>query len=157
MLARDERSAPAAAALQSTDTTLLLVLSVVAGLVDVTGFLSLGKVFTAHITGNLVLVAADMANGAAPPAMQLISIPVFAAAVALAYLLARRLSPALGGRALLLVQSVLLFLVLGLALRDAARGVRAPADVFAPTMVAVTAMAFQNAYMRIAVHEGATT
>ena len=41
------------------DTKLLtFVLSVIAGSVDVIGFLGLGALFIAHITGNLVILAA---------------------------------------------------------------------------------------------------
>jgi Protein of unknown function (DUF1275) len=39
------------------------VLSTTAGAVDVVGFLALGGLFTAHITGNLVVVAAHYATG----------------------------------------------------------------------------------------------
>ena len=34
------------------------VLSVIAGMVDLTGFFMLGNIFTAHITGNLVVASA---------------------------------------------------------------------------------------------------
>ena len=39
------------------------VLSMIAGAVDVTGFLALGGLFTAHITGNLVILAAHYITG----------------------------------------------------------------------------------------------
>lgn len=43
------------------------VLSVIAGSVDAIGFLGLGGLFTAHVTGNLVVLVAHLAIGAARP------------------------------------------------------------------------------------------
>jgi uncharacterized membrane protein YoaK (UPF0700 family) len=135
---------------------LLLILSMVAGIVDVTGFLRLDHVFTAHITGNLVVMADQVVNGGPPHVAQLLSIPVFAAAVVLAYFLANRGRPRDGGRALLVGQSLLLFLVLGLALWAPRRDLLTHGGVLA-AMVAVAAMAFQNAFLRLAIRESATT
>jgi uncharacterized membrane protein YoaK (UPF0700 family) len=42
-----------------------VVLSLTAGSMDVIGFLGLGGLFTAHITGNLVMVAAHVVIGEA--------------------------------------------------------------------------------------------
>ena len=42
-----------------------VVLSLTAGSMDVIGFLGLGGLFTAHITGNLVIVAAHVVTGEA--------------------------------------------------------------------------------------------
>ena len=71
----------AQAAQGGNDSLLLFILSVLAGLVDVIGFLRLDHLFTAHITGNLVVMADQVANGGPPHVAQLLSIPVFAAAV----------------------------------------------------------------------------
>jgi uncharacterized membrane protein YoaK (UPF0700 family) len=138
------------------DFTLLVLLSLVAGIVDVTGFLRLDHVFTAHITGNLVVMADQIVNGGPPHVPQLLAIPVFAGAVVLAYFLARRGQTADGGRALLVVQSLLLFVVLAIALRAPRRDLVAHGGVPA-AMVAVAAMAFQNTYLRVVAHESATT
>jgi hypothetical protein len=43
-----------ASGLSRLDKRLPALLSVVAGMVDLIGFLTLGNIFTAHITGNLV-------------------------------------------------------------------------------------------------------
>ena len=64
------------------------LLSVIAGMVDLTGFLTLGNIFTAHITGNLVLAAAALRGGPLNPA-QALAIPVFMLAVAATWLIAR--------------------------------------------------------------------
>lgn len=136
------------------DLSLLALLSVVAGLVDVLGFLRL-HVFTAHITGNLVLIADQVANGGSPQVAQLIAVPVFAVTVLAACVLAR-VTGAAGSRAPLLVaQSLLLLLVLGLALH--ARKSPAADSLTPAILVAVTAMAIQNAFLRVSLHGTATT
>ncbi len=51
---------------ESFGTKLLpFVLSVTAGSVDIIGFLGLGGLFTAHITGNIVVLAAKLVAGEA--------------------------------------------------------------------------------------------
>jgi len=144
-------------AMRRRNLALLVILSVVAGLVDVTGFLSLGRVFTAHITGNLVVMAAQAVDGGPPHAAQLLSIPVFGLTVAFAYLFAWPAVTAGGGGALLVVQSLLLFLTLGLVVRTGGGAALAPADSIAAAMLAVAAMAFQNAFVRVSLHQGSTT
>ena len=50
-------------ALSRFEKWLPTLLSTIAGMVDLNGFLSLGNLFTAHITGNLVVVAALVVRG----------------------------------------------------------------------------------------------
>src|SRR5258706_8253311 len=55
----------------SLGTKLLpFVLSVIAGSADVIGFLGLGGLFIAHITGNLVILAARLVAGEQAPVAQ---------------------------------------------------------------------------------------
>src|SRR3954453_22226794 len=53
------------------------VLSTTAGAVDVIGFLALGGLFTAHITGNVVIVAAHYVTGGFSQIGPLLAVPVF--------------------------------------------------------------------------------
>lgn len=139
------------------DLVLLGILSVVAGLVDVIGFLSLDHLFTAHITGNLAVMAAQVATGGPPHIAQLFSIPVFAVAVAVAYVLAHQARASRGRAALLAGQALLLLLVLWLMLRTGGASAPAPTEVLAASMMAVAAMAFQNAFVRVSLHQSSTT
>src|SRR5215467_3332919 len=86
------------------------VLSLTAGSVDVVSFLGLGGLFTAHITGNLVILAAHLATGESAQVAAMLSVPVFMAAILLARLAAGVLEKV--GidslKPLLLVQSLLL-------------------------------------------------
>ena len=95
------------------------VLSVTAGSVDIISFLGLGGLFTAHITGNLVILAAHVVSGGAAPFAPMLSVPVFMAVLRLTRLLAAGFE-AMGLaslRPLLLLQFLLLagFLVLCVA------------------------------------------
>src|SRR5215470_18543837 len=89
------------------------LLSVVAGMVDLTGFLTLGNLFTAHITGNLVVIAALVVRGGRINPAQILAVPVFILAVAGTWLLARASGKRGLGllRLLLLVQFLLLAVV----------------------------------------------
>lgn len=128
------------------------LLATVAGMVDVIGFLGL-KLFTAHVTGNLVVIAALLVRGGPPNVNEILAVPVFIMAVAGAWLIAKACER--GGadlvRVLLLVQFLLLTCVLILSLgfdpTSNPRGLTA--GVVA--MVAVSAMACQFALLRLAV------
>jgi uncharacterized membrane protein YoaK (UPF0700 family) len=120
--------------------------------VDVIGFLSL-KLFTAHITGNLVVIAALLVRGGPPRMAQILAVPVFIVAVAAVWLIAKasdRRGPALV-RPLLLVQLLLLACVLVFRVINdpAANPLGFMAGVAA--MIAVSAMACQFVLLRLAV------
>src|ERR1700689_5969255 len=65
------------------DWLLAAVLSMTAGTVDVIGFLALGGLFVAHITGNLVVLASHYITGGFSQIGPLLSVPVFVIVLAL--------------------------------------------------------------------------
>src|SRR3954454_13800424 len=67
------------------------VLSSIAGSADVIGFLGLGGLFIAHITGNLILIAAHIVSGTGVNPAHLLSVPVFISVLGLTRLLVARL------------------------------------------------------------------
>lgn len=127
------------------------VLSVTAGSVDVISFLGLGGLFTAHVTGNLVILAARIATGRAAPLSHILSVPVFVAVLVVARLLAAGLEETRHGSLRLLLALQLLLVACFLAVRVMAGS---DLDPNAPTAVAagmlgVAAMAVQNALVQI--------
>lgn len=135
------------------------LLSVIAGMVDLIGFLTLGRIFTAHVTGNLVVAAAAAVHGGPWNLAQALAIPVFMLVVAAAWLIAR--ASGLHGAALtrlllviqfLLLLAVLAFIVMTMPSADP-RGLMAGIAV----MIAVCAMAFQYALLRLALPKAVST
>jgi uncharacterized membrane protein YoaK (UPF0700 family) len=128
------------------------LLSVIAGMVDLIGYLTLGNVFTAHITGNLVVIAALVVRGGRMNSAQVLAIPIFIFAVAATWLLARvsgRRGPGLA-RLLLLIQFLLLagVLIFSVIAKPAANPHGLMAGI--AVMIAVSAMACQFALLRLA-------
>jgi uncharacterized membrane protein YoaK (UPF0700 family) len=127
------------------------VLSIIAGSVDVISFLGLGGLFIAHITGNLVVLAALVVTGRATSLARILSVPVFIAVLGLTRLAAIGAEEVGFGvlRPLLALQFVLL--VGFLALRVAAGSGIDPAAPIAVLagMLGVAAMAVQNALVQI--------
>ncbi|UZE49846.1 DUF1275 family protein [Rhodopseudomonas sp. P2A-2r] len=62
---------------------MILLFSTIAGSTDTISFLSLGGLFAAHVTGNVVLMAGHLAAGGKVGIAQLIAVPVFMMVVAL--------------------------------------------------------------------------
>ena len=143
--------------LSGWEIRLVTLLCVIAGMVDLIGFMTLGNIFTAHITGNLVLVSAAFLREVNPA--QALAIPMFFIAVAATWLLAR-VSGRHGqklARLLLSVQFLLLACVLAasVATGASARPQSLIAGVIA--MMAVCAMATQHALLRLAVPKAPST
>ena len=153
MLQSSADSLDDAAELSRLEARLPPLLSVIAGMVDFTGFFTLGHIFTAHVTGNIVLATVVAVDGGSFHCAQLLAIPVFMLALATVGLIARasrRHGPSLA-RLLLLVQflvlaALLIFSVITKTSADPA-GVRAGTAA----MMAVSAMACQYALLRLAV------
>jgi uncharacterized membrane protein YoaK (UPF0700 family) len=139
-------------ALSRLEERLAPLLSVIAGMVDLIGFFTLGNVFTAHITGNLVVMAAVAVRGGPLNLAQALAIPVFAFALAAVWLVARasnRRGPSLA-RLLLLIQFLLLAGVLSFSViaKPAAHPHGLMAGIAA--MIAVSSMACQYAIFHLA-------
>jgi uncharacterized membrane protein YoaK (UPF0700 family) len=126
------------------------LLSVIAGMVDLTGFLALG-IFTAHITGNLVVIGALVVRHSRVNPASILAIPVFIFAVAATWLLAR--ASGRQGRPLmklfLLVQFLLLIglLVFSVVTKPSSDPHGLMATIAA--MLAVFTMACQYALLRL--------
>src|SRR5215831_8410457 len=127
-----------------------ILLSVIAGMVDVIGFLTLG-IFTAHVTGNIVVIGVLLVRHNRVHPAQILAIPVFILAVAATWLLAKASGRRGTGlmRLLLLMQFLLLtcLLLFSVITNPSAdpRGLRATIAA----MIAVTAMGGQFALLRL--------
>ena len=127
------------------------VLSIIAGSVDAIGFLGLGGLFTAHVTGNLVVLVAHLAIGSRAPLANILSVPVFVAALGSTRLLAgvlERIGFA-SLRPLLLLQLLLLVGFLALCAFAGARVDPNATRAILAGMFGVSAMAVQNALVQI--------
>jgi uncharacterized membrane protein YoaK (UPF0700 family) len=127
------------------------VLSVIAGSSDIIGFLGLGGLFTAHITGNLAILAAHVANGGKAEVAQILSVPVFIGAVGLTRLLAGGLeSIGLATlRPLLLLQFLLLAGFFALSVAASPHLDTTATNAILAGMFGVSGMAVQNALVQI--------
>jgi len=129
------------------------LLSVIAGMVDLIGFFTLGHIFTAHVTGNLVVAAAAAVHAGPFNVAQALAIPVFMLALALVWLIAQashRRGPSLAWL-LLVVQFLLLtaVLIFSIIAKPSADTQGLTAGIAA--MIAVSAMACQYALLRLAI------
>jgi uncharacterized membrane protein YoaK (UPF0700 family) len=140
-------------------TLLPTVLSVIAGSADLISFLGFRGLFIAHITGNLVILAAHFVTATGGDVALLLSVPVFILVLGLTKLLATGLEAAgiATLRPLLVLQFVLLagFLALGVAAGPHVDPDAATAIVAG--MVGVSAMAVQNALVQLSLQGAPST
>lgn len=137
------------------------LLAAVAGWVDALGFFALAGVFTAHLTGNLVLISEELLRGGSQLASKLLVFPAFAAGVvgaglAHAALAARGRSSV---RILLLAEAAAIagFMLAGLVARPI---VPEQVDHGLPLLailLGAVAMGVQNAQGRLALRELGST
>lgn len=138
---------------------LVILLSVTAGSTDIIGVLGLNGLFTAHITGNLVIMVAQFVSGRGAQVAAILSVPVFIVVVSLTRVLAAGLQskgvePL---RLLLLLQFLLLvgFLILcetaGPHIDSNATG------AIVAGLLGVSAMAVQNALVQISLRDAPPT
>jgi uncharacterized membrane protein YoaK (UPF0700 family) len=135
------------------------VLSLTAGSVDVISFLGLGGLFTAHITGNLVVLASRIVVGGETPVAPILSVPVLMVVLGLTRLLVSGLdSIRLASlRPLLLLQ---LLLLAGFFVLSVATGPRIDpntASAILAGMLGVSAMAVQNALVQVSLKGAPST
>jgi uncharacterized membrane protein YoaK (UPF0700 family) len=127
------------------------LLSFNGGFVDTAGFLGLQGLFTAHVTGNFVTLAATLISGTHGVIAKLLALPEFIVVVALARVagaaLAARDMPALRTLLVTKVLFLLAFFVLAVALGPFPNS-DAPAALLTG-FAGVAGMAIQNAVQRV--------
>ena len=125
-------------------------LSMTAGAVDVIGFLALGGLFTAHITGNLVVLLAHYITGNFGEIGPMLAVPIFVIVLGVVTLTFIRKPTSIARRELLVLQLVLLACFLGFGAGFGAFPNPDSGMAVFVGMLGVAAMATQNAVVRFA-------
>jgi uncharacterized membrane protein YoaK (UPF0700 family) len=133
------------------------ILAAIAGYVDTLSFVALFGLFTAHVTGNFVLIGADVAGFGQGVFMKLMAFPAFIAGVGLSSALVKVARPqgANCSAALLYAAQALLLLAFCLSGVGAEPVISAGSlPVVACGMLGAAAMGVQNAHGRLIVRGG---
>ena len=138
----------------SHERNISAALSFVSGFMDTVGFIALFGLFTAHVTGNLVLAGGSLFSyntvGSLIP--KLVMLPVYIVGVALSSYFINYKRASLGNLILAEVLFVSCFVITGTTLLEhATRPTNAMISFTAS--FAVTGMAIQNTYMRKLLHD----
>jgi uncharacterized membrane protein YoaK (UPF0700 family) len=139
--------------------SLLVVLSMAAGSLDVIGFLGLGGLFMAHVTGNIVILAAKLGAGDQVPVAHLLSVPVFIVALALVRLLAAgldriRIAPLVP---LLALQFMVFLAALAICIAAGSETDPHATSMVVASMFGISAMSVQNALLQISLRAAPST
>ncbi len=142
------------------DAAIGVGLAFVAGFVDTAAFITLTGLFTAHVTGNFVLIGAELISTSTGVLAKLLALPMFILAVAVTRLIALALERrgAAPLRPLLALEATVLiaFAVMGAALSPL--GAPDGAKAIGVGMLGVAAMGIQNGIGRLVIgHLAATT
>lgn len=124
----------------------------VAGFVDTLGFVALFGLFTAHVTGNFVLIGASLAGGSTAGLLaKLLALPIFIVAAAIATLVIRSREQHGRSAARIIIALQIILLAAFAALGIAATPITDPAALLPllAALVGVAAMAVQNAASRL--------
>ena len=126
-------------------------LAFVAGYVDTLGFIALFGLFTAHVTGNFVLIGKELSGHGEGVLLKLLAFPAFIVSVAGARLLARGLNRRgrSAVRPLLFLQAFLLLAFMGMGLYASPISTPQGGLVLATGMLGVLAMGVHNAQSRL--------
>ena len=133
------------------------VLAAIAGYVDTLSFVALFGLFTAHVTGNFVLIGAEAAGFGQGVFMKLMAFPAFVAGVVVSSLLVKSLEPATSSRSARLLYAVQAALMLAFCLAGVGVSPVVHSDstpVIICGMVGAAAMGVQNAHGRLVVRPG---
>ena len=136
---------------KSVSPALSYLLGFNAGYVDTAGFLALGGLFTAHVTGNFVTLGAALIQGTSGTLSKLAALPVFCIAVMVARLVSNRLVARHQAPMPSLVAAKVLLLAVAAVLMIG-RGPFTNGDTpvaFVAGMLMVCAMAIQNGMQRM--------
>ena len=130
-------------------------LGFVAGFIDVFGFMTLNGLLAAHVTGNVVFLAIDLARGHDLVFMKIAALPIFCAAVLMSAwfigsLMERQRDPRVPALAL---QAALLAACMACVLLIPAGAGPNDQAVLAGSVLALIAMALHNTFMRLVLND----
>jgi uncharacterized membrane protein YoaK (UPF0700 family) len=131
--------------------SLSVLLSFIGGFVDTAGFLALNGLFTAHVTGNFVMIGAALAHGSTGILSKLLALPLFCLTILIVRSVSLRISM-LERRAMvtmIIVQFLLLSAAAVLAIHYGKFDDPDGLPLIATGLFLVSAMAIQNGFHRV--------